>query len=78
MTRSQLATLRVCGRALSGPRAAWNAHSKGRRPMLTCVIGVSPLSRNMMEFLIKWEGFDSTHDSWEPEACTHDPEIVQD
>lgn len=31
-----------------------------------------------MEFLIRWEGFDSTHDSWEPEACIHDPKSVQD
>ena len=31
-----------------------------------------------MEFLIRWEGFDSTHDSWEPEACIYDPRIVLD
>ena len=34
--------------------------------------------RNLREFLIRWEGFDSTHDSWEPEACIYDPKIVQD
>ena len=34
--------------------------------------------RNLVEFLIRWEGFDSTHDSWEPEALIHDPKLVQD
>ena len=34
--------------------------------------------KNLKEFLIRWEGFDSTHDSWEPEALMHDPGMVQD
>ena len=34
--------------------------------------------RNLTEFLIRWEGFDKTHDSWEPKALIHDPKIVQD
>lgn len=34
--------------------------------------------RNLIEFLIRWEGFDSTHDCWEPEALLHDPKLVQD
>ena len=34
--------------------------------------------KSLKEFLIRWEGFDSTHDSWEPEALIHDPWMVQD
>ena len=34
--------------------------------------------RNLTEFLIRWEGFDKTRDSWEPEALIHDPKVVQD
>ena len=33
---------------------------------------------NLTEFLIKWAGVNDIHDSWEPEALIHDPEIVQD
>ena len=33
--------------------------------------------KNLKEFLIRWEGFDQSQDSWEPEACIHDPQIVQ-
>ena len=34
--------------------------------------------RSLTGFLIRWEGFDKTHDSWEPEALIHDPKVVQD
>ena len=34
--------------------------------------------KNLREVLIRWEGFDNTHDSWEPEALMHDPKMVQD
>ena len=33
---------------------------------------------NLKEFLIRWEGYDKTNDSWEPEAHIHDPKLVQD
>ena len=28
---------------------------------------------NLKEMLTHWEGFDKSHDSWEPEALIHDP-----
>ena len=34
--------------------------------------------KTLQEFLIRCEGFDEASDSWEPEACIHDPEPVQD
>ena len=34
--------------------------------------------KNLTEFLIRRENFDKSHDSWEPEALIHDPQIVQD
>ena len=40
-THSQLISLRVCSRVLHVPRAVWSVLSKGRKPMLTGVIGMS-------------------------------------
>ena len=34
--------------------------------------------KNLKEFLIRWEGYDPEHDSWEPEANILDPQLVQD
>ena len=33
--------------------------------------------KKVVEFLVRWEGYEPVNDSWEPEADIHDPTLVQ-